>query len=210
MKQRGFFISLEGGEGVGKSTAIETIASYLSEQGHDYLVTREPGGTPAAEKMRQMVLEDQVETLTPLAELLLVFAARAQHVATVIRPALENGKVVVCDRFTDASFAYQGAGRGVDEKHITYLADLTHPTLWPDVTLLFDAPAKLGNERIAKRGNHDRIEQEDLAFFERVHQAYRQRAVAAPARFSLVDASLPLETVQAHVLAVLKQAMTSW
>ena len=208
MKHRGFFISLEGGEGVGKSTAMKTISDYLDEKGYDYLITREPGGTLAAEKMREMVLDNTLETLTPLAELLLVFAARAQHVALVIRPALAAGKVVVCDRFTDASFAYQGAGRGIDPDHITYLANLTHPSLWPDLTLLLDASAKLGSERIATRA-HDRIEQEDLRFFERVHAAYRQRALMEPDRFCTVDASLSLESVQARILALLEQALSS-
>ena len=129
--------------------------------------------------------------------------------ALVIQPALAAGKVVVCDRFTDASFAYQGAGRGIDLDHITYLANLTHPSLWPDLTLLLDASAKLGSERIAKRAEHDRIEQEDLRFFERVHAAYRQRALMEPDRFCTVDASLSLESVQARVLALLEQALLS-
>ncbi|MCD6055442.1 MAG: dTMP kinase [Gammaproteobacteria bacterium] len=200
----GFFLTLEGGEGVGKSTAIKTIANYLDKQKRDYLITREPGGTPLAEIIRNVVLKAQPEILTPTAELLLIFAARAQHVETVIEPALRAGKVVICDRFTDASFAYQGAGRGVDCAYITYLANWVHPDCWPHLTLLFDAPIELARDRILARGDPDRIEKEASDFFKRVHAAYRQRAADESKRFRIIDASLPLDNVQQTLIRILK------
>ena len=208
MKPKGFFISLEGGEGVGKSTVMQTIQAYLTKKGRDHVLTHEPGGTPMAETLRDMVLHAKrgSEPLMPNTELLLLFAARAQHVTQVIYPALVAGKVVVCDRFTDASYAYQGAGRGIETKYIDALSELVHGSLWPDLTLLLDASPELGRERMTQRGQApDRIEQETLDFFSRVHACYRERATQHHNRFRLIDASLPLASVQTQVRSALAE-----
>lgn len=205
----GFFLTLEGGEGVGKSTAIETITAYLTAQQRAYVVTREPGGTVIAERIRELMLQPQTDsdTLVPDAELLLAFAARAQHLATVIRPALQAGKVVVCDRFTDATFAYQGAGRQLATEPIEYLANWLHGDCWPQLTLLFDAPVTTAQQRIRARGQLDRIEQEQLDFFERVHTCYRQRAQVESQRFQIVDATLDLAAVQQMVTTIISDVL---
>ena len=200
---RGVFVTVEGGEGVGKSTSMAFIETLLARQGIEVELTREPGGTPLAETIRDVVLTERDEPLGVETEVLLMFAARAVHVENRIRPALASGKWVVCDRFTDASFAYQGAGRGVDSAWLNSLAERVHGDLWPDCTLLLDAPVAVGRQRISRRGSPDRIEQEQTEFFERVRQAYLDRAAAEPARFTVIDASQSLAQVQEDIATAL-------
>jgi len=192
----GRFITLEGGEGVGKSTNLQFIKQLLEERGIPLVMTREPGGTGIAEKIRGILLERQAESLTEQAELLLVFAARAQHIQQVILPALQQGQWVVCDRFTDATYAYQGGGRHMDLQTIAWLENTVQGTLRPDLTLVFDAPIEIGMQRAKHRGELDRFETEQLAFFDRVRQAYLQRAATDMRRYKIIDASLPLSEVQ--------------
>ncbi len=191
----GVFITFEGGEGAGKSTMISRAREWLEGRGHHVIVTREPGGTPVAERIRELLLDRGHAELDPLAELLLVFAARAQHLAERIRPALAARQVVLCDRFTDATWAYQGAGRSVSAALIGSLEQAVHGDLQPDLTVLLDLPVQVGLERMAGRGARDRIEQESERFFERVRQNYLKRAAAAPERFAVVDASGDEDTV---------------
>lgn len=193
------FITLEGGEGAGKSTAMRYLQQQLTRLHIDLLTTREPGGTLIAEQIRQVLLQKQGETLTPATELLLVFAARSQHIAEVIRPALAKGQWVLCDRFTDASFAYQGGGRGVDWQMIESLEQFVQQDLRPDLTILLDAPPELGMKRIQRRAELDRIETEQLAFFERVRQAYLLRAKQDPKRFVVINTAKPLSEVKRHL-----------
>jgi dTMP kinase len=201
---RGKFVTFEGVEGVGKSTQIARAADWLRARGIEPLVTREPGGTPLAEKLRALVLEPGHGTVGATAELLIMFAARASHVAEVIRPALAAGRSVLCDRFTDATEAYQGAGRGIDAAWIRQLAAIAHPGLAPDLTIVFDAPATVANERLAGRGaGQDRIESEDAAFFERVRSAYLAIARREPERVRIVDATRPQAEVAASVARLL-------
>ena len=203
MRKAGKFITLEGGEGVGKTTNLQFICDYLRNQGIDVLVTREPGGTPLAEKIRDVLLDPR--TTEPVAEdteLLLMFASRAQHIAEKIKPALATGQWVVCSRFTDSSFAYQGGGRGVSLKRIQTLADWVHGDLQPDLTLILDLPVEIGLQRARERAELDRIEQEKKAFFERVRQAYLERAQTAD-RYHVIDANQPLKAVQTQVVTEL-------
>ncbi|WP_446808358.1 dTMP kinase [Methylomonas sp. 2BW1-5-20] len=193
---RGRFITLEGGEGVGKSTNLQFIKQLLAERSIPFVLTREPGGTGIAEKIRGILLERQEESLTEQAELLLVFAARAQHIQQVILPALQQGQWVVCDRFTDATYAYQGGGRNMDLQTIAWLENTVQGQLRPDLTFVFDAPIEVGMQRAKHRGELDRFETEQLAFFERVRQAYLQRAATDLHRYKIIDASLPLHEVQ--------------
>ncbi len=193
----GRFITVEGSEGVGKSTNIDFIRRRLTAHGFDVLVTREPGGTPLAEEIRTLLLADRSEDVDPMTETLLVFAARAQHVAEVIKPALERGRWVLSDRFTDASFAYQGGGRGVADDHIETLASWVHFDCEPDITFFLDAPLETSFARIADR-ELDRFEQEQRAFFERVQASYRNRA-AAISRMIRIDAGQPIDDVQAEI-----------
>ena len=194
--QRGLFITIEGIEGVGKTTNIEFIKTCLRERSLDFVVTREPGGTPLAEQIRALFLNPDQETVSSDAELLLIFAARAQHLQQVIKPALDEGKVVLCDRFTDATYAYQGGGRGLPMTRIAELEQMIQGDLRPDLTLLLDVPVALGLQRAAKRGELDRMEQEQADFFDRVRQTYLDRAAVESARFRVVDASVELEQVQ--------------
>jgi len=200
---RGQFITLEGGEGVGKSTNLTAITSWLSERGIDHLVTREPGGTPLAEEIRGLLLAPRDEPMAEASELLLMFAARAQHIATVIEPALAAGRWVVCDRFTDATRAYQGSGRGLSQRLIDSLAALVHGELTPDLTVLLDLPVEQGLARAGERGALDRFELENLDFFQRVRAGYLQLAAAEPQRFAVIDAGQPLAAVQRDLLAAL-------
>ena len=201
---QGLFITLEGIEGVGKSTAIRFLQSYLAERSIEVMVTREPGGTEIAEAIRKLILTRYEEEITQDAELLLMFAARAQHIAHVIKPALEAGNVVLCDRFTDASFAYQGAGRGMEENYIASLERWVQGGLKPDLTLLLDAPAKIGAQRAKHRGiESDRIEQEQFQFFERARGAYLQRSELEPARFRVVDATQSIAQVRKELKKIL-------
>ena len=194
---KGKFITLEGGEGVGKSTNLEFVRRFLESRGRQLVVTREPGGTPVGEQIRSILLGDH--PVSAETELLLVFASRAQHLNEVIRPALAGGLWVVSDRFTDASYAYQGGGRGIDREFIRLLEQRVQNRLEPDLTLLFDAPVALGMERAQKRGASDRFEMETLAFFERVRIAYRDRAACFPQRIRMIDASRSLVAVQDEI-----------
>ncbi|CAH0232706.1 Thymidylate kinase [Pseudomonas sp. Bi70] len=203
----GLFITLEGPEGAGKSTNREYLAARLREQGIDVLLTREPGGTPLAERVRELLLAPSDETMASDTELLLVFAARAQHLAQVIVPALERGAVVLCDRFTDATYAYQGGGRGLDVARIAQLEDFVQGSLRPDLTLVFDLPVEVGLARAAARGRLDRFEQEGGAFFEAVRSTYLQRAKAEPARYRILDAAQSLAAVQRDLDALLPQLL---
>lgn len=195
----GLFITLEGPEGAGKSTNRDYLATRLREQGLDVVLTREPGGTPLAERIRELLLAPSDEAMHADTELLLMFAARAQHLAGVIRPALARGAVVLCDRFTDATYAYQGGGRGLSVERIATLETFVQGDLRPDLTLVFDLPVEIGLARAAARGRLDRFEQEGLAFFEAVRQAYLQRAGHEPQRYRLLDAAQSLEAVQAAI-----------
>lgn len=196
---RGKFITIEGGEGVGKSTQITALRDYLVSRGLHVHLTREPGGTPRAERIRELLLEHSAEPMPPTCELLLMFAARATHLANLIEPALARGEWIVCDRFTDATYAYQGGGRGVDARHIAWLEDLVQGNLRPDLTILLDAPVDVGVERARQRnaqgGADDRFEREQRDFFERVRAAYLERARQAPERFAIIDATGTREQV---------------
>lgn len=193
------FITIEGIEGVGKSTAVKFIEEYLIRAKQSVVVTREPGGTFLAEKIRQILLTPVEEIMDPNTELLLMFAARAQHLANVILPALQAKKWVISDRFTDATFAYQGAGRHIDRSHIEILDRWIVNSLRPTKTFLLDAPVEIGLARAKHRGPQDRIEQEKLEFFERVRSGYLERAAADATRFGIIDATQSLEQVQSEL-----------
>lgn len=202
---RGKFITVEGGEGVGKSSNIEFIANTLREKGIDCVVTREPGGTPLAEEIREVLIQRREEKVCPDTELLLMFAARAQHLNAKIIPALEAGKWVVCDRFTDATYAYQSGGRGLPSEKVANLETFVQGALRPDVTLLLDAPIEVGMARASKRAALDRFEEEKVDFFNRVRNNYLGRAKADPERFVILDASQSLEDVQADLATTLNE-----
>lgn len=204
-QKTGFFVTIEGIEGAGKSTAIQAIKSFFEEKRLELLVTREPGGTEIAEAIRKTVLAHYQEVMTPETELLLVFAGRAQHIAQVIKPALAEGKIVLSDRFTDASFAYQGAGRGVEEKYLSFLAKWIQGGLEPDLTILLDVPVEIGLPRVEQRGAKDRFEQEKYEFFERVRQSYLDRAKHYPHRFRVVDSRCSKEAVNEKVIEILSK-----
>jgi dTMP kinase len=204
---KGLFITVEGGEGCGKTTNLTFVKSYLEARGIEVVATREPGGTPLAEEIRQLLLSPRDESVSPDAELLLMFAARAQHLAATIMPALERGAWVLCDRFTDATYAYQGAGRCLGEEKIALLEQLVQGTLRPDVTLLLDVPLDIGMARAVQRGDLDRMEQENVAFFERVRRCYLERASQAPDRYHVVDASPGLGEVQGSLAKILDALM---
>lgn len=203
----GLFITLEGPEGAGKSTNREYLAERLRAQGIEVLLTREPGGTPLAERIRELLLAPSDEPMASDTELLLVFAARAQHLTQVIRPALARGCVVLCDRFTDATYAYQGGGRGLSEARIAVLEDFVQGGLRPDLTLVFDLPVEVGLARAAARGRLDRFEQEGQAFFEAVRQTYLRRAGEQPQRYRIVDAARSLSEVQQALDALLPELL---
>ncbi|MCK7596885.1 dTMP kinase [Microbulbifer sp. CAU 1566] len=200
---RGKFITLEGGEGVGKSTNLRFVTQWLESRGIEYVQTREPGGTPLAEELRGLLLAKRTEAVDPTAELLMVFAARAQHLSRVIEPALAAGKWVICDRFTDATYAYQGGGRGLDRALIEELEQRVQGELRPDRVLLLDLDPAIGLKRAASTGAADRFESEQLAFFNKVRAAYRARAEAAPERYAVIDAACPLSEVQRQLEEVL-------
>ncbi len=201
--QRGKFLTIEGTEGVGKSTNLAFVRDWLTARGLEVIVTREPGGTPLAEEVRGLLLSKRDEPVDETAELLLVFAARAQHLAQVIKPALARGAWVLSDRFTDATYAYQGGGRGLSKAVIEQLEQLVQGDLRPDLTLILDIDVELGLNRARQRGELDRFESETIGFFERVRAAYRQRAHVAPERYALVDAGKTLPEVQAEIDRVL-------
>ncbi|MDQ3056173.1 MAG: dTMP kinase [Pseudomonadota bacterium] len=196
-------VTLEGGEGAGKSTVLAALRSFLIECGDDVVCTREPGGTPLAERIRDLLLARDHETPSAETELLLMFAARAQHVRETILPALQRGAWVVSDRFTDASYAYQGGGRALDMQFITSL-ERHVVSIEPGLTLLLDVPVAVGRERASGRGLADRIESEQDAFFERVHDTYLARAAAEPKRFRVIDATQSPEAVAAEAVAHLQ------
>jgi dTMP kinase len=198
------FVTLEGGEGVGKSTQLKALAAALAARGIDAVTTREPGGTPLAETIREVLLGTREETLPPMAELLLMFAARAVHLHNLIEPQLAAGRWVLCDRFTDATYAYQGSGRGLDETAIAALEQLVQGTRRPDLTILLDAPVAVGAARVSARqpaAALDRFERERSEFFERVRAGYLARAAQDPARFVVIDATGPIARVAEAVLA---------
>lgn len=207
MNKRAWFITVEGLEGAGKTSCLASIADYLQAQGMASLMTREPGGTPLGEAIRALLLGTEQAGMDPAAETLLMFAARAEHLAKVIRPALEAGTTVVCDRFTDATYAYQGGGRELGEARIRPLEEWVQQGLEPDLTIYLDVPIQLGLERAGQRSAPDRFEQERLDFFERTRAMYRRRAAQMGQRIVTVDASEPVETVQANILSALERRL---
>jgi dTMP kinase len=205
----GRLICLEGGEGAGKSTAMAFLRDWLEQRGRRVLTTREPGGTVLAERVRKLLLDPETGEIDPMTELLLMFAARRENVVEVIEPALADGVDVVCDRFTDASFAYQGGGRELGAAPVERLAELVHPDLEPELVLVFDVPVEIGLRRIRQRkGRPDRFEGTRIGFLERVRQTYLQRARACPERYAIIDASRPLAEVRAALEAVLTERLT--
>ena len=202
--QHGAFITLEGGEGAGKSTQVAAVQQWVQDAGHAVVATREPGGTELGERIRQLLL-DARGSMTSDTETLLMFAARAEHVARVIRPALEQGKWVVCDRFTDATYAYQGGGRGLASARIALLEDWVQRELRPDLTLVLDVPVEIGLGRAGQRGLLDRFEQESRDFFDRVRRAYHAAAAREPRRVRLVDATLKPDEVSARIRELLTE-----
>jgi dTMP kinase len=203
----GKFLTLEGVEGVGKTTNLEFIANYIKLAGQEVVTTREPGGTKIAEKIRGLLLDHDDESLCNESELLLMFAARAQHIKNVIMPALESGKWVVCDRFTDATYAYQGGGRHFKVADISWLEQFVQKGLLPDLTILLDLSVDIGLQRAANRSDPDRFESEKKVFFENVRQVYLDRAKAEPKRFGVVDASDPLQQVQKNIAVYLDKIL---
>lgn len=196
---RGRFITIEGGEGGGKSTNIEHICRRLRAAGIEVVETREPGGTPISESIRELLLDHKQQQMTDDTELLLMFAARSQHISQVIQPALDQGQWVVCDRFTDASYAYQGGGRGIAHERIAQLEQWVQGDFRPDLTLLLDLPVELGLERAGQRSEPDRFERERLDFFERVRGRYLQMAEQEPGRYRVINAAEPLPAVMAQI-----------
>lgn len=201
----GLFVTLEGPEGAGKTTNRQFLADHLQQAGHQVVLTREPGGTELAEKIRELLLAPHDEPMAVDTELLLMFAARAQHLQQLIKPALAQGKVVLCDRFTDATYAYQGGGRGIDPQRIAVLEYFVQGPLRPDLTILFDLPVEAGMARAKQRGTLDRFERERHEFFDAVRENYLQRAQAEPERFRLVNAGVPLEQVQQQLSPLLQE-----
>ncbi len=206
---KGRLISLEGGEGAGKSTLLSGLRAHFERSGMDVLHTREPGGTPVGEAIRALVLDPAHRDMAVETELLLMFAARAQLVSEVLQPALAAGRWVLCDRFTDASYAYQGGGRGVDAARIAELERIATGGLKPDLTLLLDLPVAHGRARASQRGDADRIEAERDDFFERVRSAYRARAQAEPRRFRIIDASQPADAVLRNAVVAIDDLRAS-
>lgn len=202
-QQCGRFITIEGTEGVGKSTNIEFIRQWLESRGIELIQTREPGGTPFAEDVRHLLLAVRDELVDETAELLLMFAARSQHLNTLIKPALARGAWVLCDRFTDSTYAYQGGGRGVDVEKIAALETFVQGALRPDMTFVLDIDVSVGLERASKRAALDRFESEKVEFFERVRSVFLARAEQAPERYRVIDAGQPLSGVQSDIEQVL-------
>ncbi|KPK37705.1 MAG: thymidylate kinase [Gammaproteobacteria bacterium SG8_47] len=207
--QRGYFITVEGIEGVGKSTNLEFVQRWIGGRGKSLVTTREPGGTPLGEQIRGLLLDHRQSAMGDDTELLLMFAARAQHLHEVIKPALANGDWVLCDRFTDATYAYQGGGRGIDLARISVLENWVQGSLRPDLTLLLDVPVELGLARVHQRGERDRFEREQQVFFERVRETYLKRARQEQHRYRIIDASLALDQVQAQLATTLEQWVAS-
>ncbi len=210
MLSRGLFITVEGGEGVGKSTNITYLAEQLQQQGVELVVTREPGGTRLAESIRQLLLDVCEESVGEITELLLMFAARAQHIDQLIEPALSAGKWVLCDRFTDATYAYQCGGRGLSVSRVRQLEQLVQGELRPDYTLLLDAPIDTGMARAKERGTLDRFELEGREFFQRVRDTYLQLAQDSSGRYHVIDASLSLAEVQGTLDKICVELLECW
>ncbi len=209
MRKPGRFITLEGSEGAGKSTLARTVRIWLEAHNRKVVITREPGGTPVAEELRKLLLDTRNRGLCDTAELLLMFASRAQHVNELIVPKLKAGWDVVCDRFSDASYAYQGGGRKMGFALIEALENVVHPDLQPDLTLLLDLPAQVGLERANKRGSPDRFENERMAFFHRVRKAYLRRAKFEPERFVIIKANQSLSKVKADTIKALEERLVT-
>ncbi|MDR1057803.1 MAG: dTMP kinase [Coxiellaceae bacterium] len=203
--RRGYFITLEGIEGAGKSTATQCLAAYLHKIKVDFIVTREPGGTEIAEQIRRVILNHYQETMHPDTELLLYFAGRAQHFNQVIVPALKRGQWVICDRFTDATYAYQGGGRGLSPARIAVLEQWVQGNIHPDYTLLFDVPVNIGLSRIKKNRLLDRIEKEEECFFAKVRNCYLERAHKESNRFYIINADKTFPEVSQQIENILNQ-----
>lgn len=210
MSARGLFVTVEGGEGVGKSTNLVFLKNYLSNNGIEVVITREPGGTHLGEEIRELLLQVRREQVDAMAELLLIFAARAQHIRELIEPALAAGKWVLCDRFTDATYAYQCGGRGVELKTVGRLEELVQGNLRPDYTVLLDVAVEIGMDRARGRGDLDRFEQETLDFFERVRSSYLEQAKNSNGRYRLIDAGRSLDEVQRELLEFGKELLSGW
>jgi dTMP kinase len=203
----GLFLTFEGVDGAGKSTHIAAVVRHLEHLGVSVMQTREPGGTPLGEKLRDLLLNESMHLET---ETLLMFAARNEHIKTVIEPALAKGQWVVCDRFTDATFAYQGAGRRLGAERVAILESWVHPHLQPDRTWLFDVPLSVARERLDRTRELDRFEQEGSAFFERTRQGYADRMQQNPARFDVIDGSQTIESIQSYLQSELKKLVAMW
>lgn len=203
----GRFIVFEGGEGAGKSTQMMAVSDWLRVRGEQVLCTREPGGSPLAEAIRQLILDDWPEGTDAMTELLLVFAARAAHLHARIRPALAGGIHVLCDRFIDATYAYQGAGRGVDRRTIDLLRDIVVGGLQPDQVIVLDIPEDVGLRRVQQRGQGNRFEAEDLRFQGKVRDAYLDRARAEPARYAIIDATLPPAQITRQISEIVEKLL---
>lgn len=197
---KGRFITVEGIEGVGKTTQLAFIESELMKCGHDVVLTREPGGTGLGEAIREILLNEKDLRIAGRTELLLIFSARLQHLEEVIRPALESGKTVLCDRFTDATYAYQGGGRGIPREEIALLEQFVQKGLRPDHTIVFDVPVEVGLARANKRGEADRFESETVAFFEKVRQCYLMRAMDEPERVHVINTDRPVAAVHEDIV----------
>ena len=210
MRRKGLFITVEGVEGAGKSTNIKVIEEFFSEWKLDYILTREPGGTLIAEEIRELLLMHHEEKMDATTELLLIFAARAQHLNTTITRTLAEGTWVLCDRFTDATYAYQGAGRGLDVESINQLERFVQDNLRPDLTVIFDLDPCIGLERARQRGQLDRIESQKLEFFQRVREGYQNIAARESGRCLLIDASQTRETVRQSLRAALEDRMQAF
>ncbi len=207
---RGKFITIEGQDGAGKSTNLAVIEEELRAAGKELVVTREPGGTPFGEQVRELILSSNDTEFGDTAELLLIFASRAQHIEQVIEPALAAGKWVLCDRFTDATFAYQGGGRGIESSKIAQLETFVQGSLQPDLTVLLDLPIEIGESRAGQRSAPDRFERQKSEFKAKVRQSYLDRAALEPVRFRKVDASTDIETVKAAISAVINDYLANY
>ncbi|MDO8706104.1 MAG: dTMP kinase [Sulfuricaulis sp.] len=204
---KGLFITLEGGEGAGKSTNLAFVQQWLQRAGREVQVTREPGGTELGERVREILLHRRDLQMSPESEMLLMFAARAEHIVKIIAPALAADKVVLCDRFTDATYAYQGGGRGIPPDRIAVIEDWVQGDLRPDLTLLLDVPVAAGRQRAGQRSEPDRFERENNEFFMRVRATYLARAASEPGRVRVIDASQGLEKVQRQIAMVLEEVV---
>jgi len=202
---KGLFITIEGVEGAGKSTVVSSITKFMDDKSIPYIMTREPGGTPLAEELRQLLLTQRDECVEPITELLLMYAARVQHLNRVIKPSLDKGLCVICDRFNDSTFAYQGGGRGVDEALIQSIDKLTLDGFSPDLTLLLDLDVKVGLERAAKRGEKDRFEQEQVEFFNKVRACFLERARKESSRYRVIDANQSENLVRQCVVQIVEK-----